>query len=140
MNTIIKKIILKKLNSENHEPIRNFKILQLNFQKYRDKDGQSNYNHPKCIFCRSCYFFVYSRHKTNAPTICSEPSIPFFKKRKKKFLLLESLLNSTSAKNVLGSFPPLFSFVKKYWKKISPFFVFSPYFIFCFTCYLPTIS
>lgn len=33
---------------------------------------------------------------------------------KEKFLLLESLLNSTSAKNVLGSFPPLFSFVKKY--------------------------
>lgn len=138
MNTIIKKIILKKLNSENHEPIRNFKILQLNFQKYRDKDGQSNYNHPKCIFCRSCYFFLCIVDTKQTPRPFAQNQVFLF--FKEKFLLLESLLNSTSAKNVLGSFPPLFSFVKKYWKKISPFFVFSPYFIFCFTCYLPTIS
>ena len=76
------------------------------------------------FFVDHVIFFVYSRHKTNAPTICSEPSIPFLKKEK-KFLLLESLLNSTSAKNVLGSFPPLFSFVKKYWKK-SHLFLFFP--------------
>ena len=35
------------------------------------------------FFVDHVIFFVYSRHKTNAPTICSEPSIPFLKKEKK---------------------------------------------------------
>jgi hypothetical protein len=32
------------------------KIFAIEFSKV-DKDGQSKYNHPKCIICRSCYIF-----------------------------------------------------------------------------------
>ena len=68
-----------------------------------DKDGQSKYNHPKCIICRSCYIFLCIVDTNQTPRPFAQNQVFLF--FKEKFLLLESLLNSTSAKNVLGSFP-----------------------------------
>lgn len=70
-------------------------------------------------------FFLCIVDTKQTPRPFAQNQVFLFLKKEKKFLLLESLLNSTSAKNVLGSFPPLFSFVKKYWKK-SHLFLFFP--------------
>ena len=75
------------------------------------------------FFVDHVIFFVYSRHKTNAPTICSEPSIPFFKKRKKiSFTRISP--EFYQCQKCIRFFSSPFFLCKKILKKISPFFVF----------------
>ena len=71
------------------------------------------------LFVDVIFNLCFSRHKSNAPTICSVPRIFFLIFIIFSFLyfFLEFLLNSTSAKNCVRFSPPTFYLITIYCKK-----------------------